>query len=201
MNRKVLKHFKKTDPVLYTAAVKAALGERTPRSSKFYFEDLVESIVSQQLSGKAASTIYERFKKLLPKGKITAESILKVKGEDIRTCGVSNAKVSYIKDLAQKIKSKEVHLEKLAQMKDGEIIEELTKVKGIGRWTAEMFLMFTLNRPDVFSHGDLGLNSAIKRLYKLENPTKEEIAAITIKWSPYRTFASRVLWKSLDAKG
>jgi DNA-3-methyladenine glycosylase II len=192
-------HFKKADPILHAVLEKIGeLEERKPQESDKYFEHLVDSIISQQLSGKAAATIFGRFVKLAPKGRITPENILKLKNEDIRACGVSNAKVSYIKDLAQKVKDKELNLKKLPEMEDEEVIAELTKVKGIGRWTAEMFLMFTLSRPDIFSHGDLGLKNAIKKIYQLENPTKEEVEAICSKWSPHKTVACRILWRSLD---
>lgn len=199
MRNDINSHFKKADPILHAVLEKIGkLEGREPQKAEKYFEHLVDSIISQQLSGKAAATIFGRFVSLVPNGKITPENTLKLKNEDIRACGVSNAKVSYIKDLAQKVKDKELNLKNLPEMEDEEVIAELTKVKGIGRWTAEMFLMFTLNRPDVFSHGDLGLKNAIKKIYQLEDPTREEIEAICSKWSPHRTVACRILWKSLD---
>ena len=108
-------------------------------------------------------------------------------------------KVKYIKDLAQKTLDKTLDLSKLTNMTDGDVLTELTKVKGIGPWTAEMFLMFTLGREDVFSHGDLGLKNAIKKLYGFKkDPSKKQVEKIVNKWSPYRTFACRILWKSLE---
>ncbi len=199
MKKVILNHFKKVDPIL--AQVITEIGEVPDfekKASDLYFLDLVESIVSQQLSGKAASTIFGRFVKLIPDGKVTPENILKMKDEDIREAGISYSKIKYIKDLAEKVQSGELDLLGLEEMEDEVIITELTKVKGIGRWTAEMFLMFALAREDVFSHGDLGLNNAIKRIYKLENPSKEEIEIIVEKWKPFRSYAARVLWKSLN---
>mgnify|MGYP001566854940 CR=1 FL=1 len=199
LNKAAREHFKKTDPILYKALEKVGKVEMDkPRSPKVYFEHLVRSIVFQQLSGKAANTIYSRFMALLPKGKVTPETILKLSDEEIRGAGISGQKMGYIRDLSQKVKDKEVDLNNLQNLSDEEVISELTKVKGIGRWTAEMFLMFTLTRPDIFSHGDLGLRNAIKMLYKLENPTQEQVELICAKWSPHRTYACRILWESLD---
>ena len=192
-------HFKKTDKIIYQALEKIGEIESIGlRNASDYFIALCDEIVSQQLSIKVSDVIFGRFKMLFPKGKITAEGVLKLSHEQLRGVGMSNAKAKYIRDLAEKVEQKEVHLEKLKNMSDEEVIVELTKIKGIGRWTAEMFLMFTLGREDIFSHGDLGLKNAIIRLYKIENPTKEEIEKIVIKWSPYRTYACRILWESLD---
>ncbi len=202
MNQKIVNHFKKVDPILYKA-----LGKVLKAHGKFnngivlpenYFEVLCESIVGQQLSVKAGDTIFGRFKKLFKDGVVTPKAILKIKPEKIRECGLSNAKVTYVQDLAKKISGGEVELEKLNELSDEEVIVELTKIKGIGRWTAEMFLMFSLGREDVFSHGDLGLRNAIKKLYSLEDPTVKQVEEIVVKWSPFRTYASRVLWRSLD---
>lgn len=194
-------HFQKNDAVLFAALEKVGTIEIiTLRNTTDYFTALCDEIVSQQLSIKVADVIFGRFKKLFPKEKITTQGVLGLTHEQLRGVGMSHAKAKYMKDLAEKVESKEVHLEKLSSMENEAVIEELTKIKGIGRWTAEMFLMFTLGREDIFSHGDLGLKNAIKKLYNLENPTKEEIEAIVIKWSPYRTYACRILWNSLDNK-
>ena len=168
------------------------------RKSDEYFISLCSEIICQQLSGRVADVIFERFLNLFPRKKIKPEFILKLKHEDLRSAGMSNAKAGFIMDLAQKIHANEVQLAQLIHLENEEAIKELTKIKGIGPWTAEMFLMFTLGREDIFSHGDLGLKNAIKKLYKLENPDKEQIETITIKWSPYRTYACRILWKSLE---
>lgn len=194
---KALNHFKKVDPILYSVAVKVILEERA--KSTDYFIDLVESIVSQQLSIKASDTIFGRFKKLFPGGKITPEETLKLDDEKIRECGISYSKIKYIKGIAQAVVDKTIELDQLDSLTDEEVILEMVKLKGVGVWTAEMFLMFTLARPDVFSAGDLGLQNAIVKLYGFKNkPTKDELLEISEKWAPYRTTASRILWRSLD---
>lgn len=168
------------------------------KSRRTHFEALVEAIVSQQLSVKAADTIFFRFVALF--GKFPKpEQILKMKDSKLREVGLSYQKISYIKDLATKVLSKDLKLNTLSRLDNEAVINELVKVKGIGRWTAEMFLMFSLLRPDVFSSGDLGLRNAIIKLYKLKKPpTEKQLERITKKWSPHRTTASRYLWKSLN---
>lgn len=159
-----------------------------PIKKSKYFEDLVDAICSQQLSGKAAKTIFKRVKSLLVK--ITPESILSKTDQQLRDCGLSWQKVSYIKDLANKTVSGDLSIAGLDKLSDEEVIVELIKVKGIGRWTAEMFLMFSLARPDILPKDDLGINKALKNLKIVENDTE--------KWKPYRTVASWYLWRSLE---
>ncbi len=161
-------------------------GIRKQYKSK-YFTDLVDAITSQQLSGKASATIFNRIKNLCA-GKITAKKLLKVDTDDLRKCGLSYQKCSYVKDLADKVIKKELQIKKLDELPDKEVISELVAVKGIGRWTAEMFLMFSLARPDVFPTGDLGINKVMERL-KLKNSNR---------WKPYRTVACWYLWRSLE---
>lgn len=192
-----LKHFKKVDPVLYSIAIKIKLEERG--KSEDYFIDLVESIISQQLSIKAADTIFGRFKKLFPKEKITPEYLLTIDDQKVRKCGISFSKIKYIKGIAQAIIDKQIDLKALEKMSDEDVILELVRLKGIGLWTAEMYLMFSLKRPDIFSAGDLGLQNAIIRIYNLDKkPKKEKLLEISAVWAPYRTTASRILWKSLE---
>ena len=169
------------------------------RSKSNYFEDLVASIVEQQLSGKAAKTIFSRVKTLLIKhGKtITPEAVLKVKDDKLRECGMSWSKVSYIKDLAKKVKSKEVDIKKIDKLSDEQIIDELIRVKGIGRWTAEMFLMFTLARPDVFPLDDLGIRKGMDKLFK-KKLSREDMSKLAENWKPFRTTASWYIWRVLD---
>jgi len=212
MSKKIFDHFQKADPVLYEVLllVHKEHGDKVfelKKPEESLFETLCESIVSQQLSVKAGDTIFGRVLDLLPKRKLTPENILKQKGEDLRGAGLSWGKVSYLKDLAQKVRDKEVDLEKLDELTEEEAIAELTKIKGIGKWTAEMFLMFALGREDVFSHGDVGLQNAIKKIYKDRLPFDTEgkwkydptlVEEIIIKWSPYRTIAARILWRSLS---
>ena len=199
MDKKALIHFKRNDPILHSVALSVELKELVKPND--YFVDLVESIISQQLSGRAADTIFGRLKKLFPKGKITPKYLLKISDQAIREAGISFGKIKYIKGVAQKIANKELDLRKLENMADKEVIEELVKIKGVGPWTAEMFLMFTLVREDIFSAGDLGLQNAIIKHYKLKGkPTREKLLKISSKWSPHRSLASRILWKSLEIK-
>lgn len=190
-----LKHFKKVDPLLYSLA--ESIDPIVLEKSSDHFVRLVRSIVGQQLSIKAASTIFSRFEKLFKKG-ITAEAILRLSDGKIRDCGISYPKIKYIKDLSEKVRDKELLLDTFEHADELTIIENLTKVKGIGTWSAEMFLMFALARPDVFSAGDLGLKNAIIKLYGLKNPTEKELLKLSKKWSPYRTYACRILWESLN---
>ena len=199
MKDKALLHFKKVDPKLYEVSLQVQLNEQAKPED--YFVDLVDSIISQQLSGKAAATIFGRFKKLFSNGQITVSKLIKLDDEQIRQAGISYSKIKYIKGIAEEIKNKKLNLENLENLTDGEVIEELIKLKGVGVWTAEMFLMFTLQRDDIFSAGDLGLQNAMIKLYKLKDkPGKEELVKLSSKWSPHRTFASRILWRSLELK-
>jgi DNA-3-methyladenine glycosylase II len=165
-----------------------------------YFSTLVESICAQQLSSKVADTIIGRIRALAGnKARIEAEDILSIPDQALRDAGLSWGKVSYVKDLAQKVAGGEVHLANIATMDDEEIIKELTLVKGIGRWTAEMFLMFSLARPDVFAVGDYGLQVALKRLYNLPDlPKPIPMRELAEPWRPYRSYASLYLWRVLS---
>jgi DNA-3-methyladenine glycosylase II len=196
MYDKALAHFKKSDPILYKASIAIEFQEINPVAN--HFLKLVRSIIGQQLSVKAASTIFSRFEKLFPKEKITPERILKMDKEKIRSCGVSYSKIEYIKDLSKKVVDKNLDLANIDTLDNKTVIEKLTMVKGIGPWSAEMFLMFSLARPDVFSTGDLGLKNAIKKLYKIDKISNEDLITISAKWSPYRTYACMILWQSLD---
>ncbi len=195
---KALKHFKENDPILYSLALKVELNE--PAKTNDLFFDLVDSIIQQQLSEKAGATISKRFVKLFPNEKVTPENVLKISDEKIRGAGLSYSKIKYIKGIAKEINEGRLDLASMDGLKDEEVIAELIKQHGIGNWTAEMFLMFTLQRPDVFSLGDLGLKNAISRHYKLDNITKEKMTEISAKWTPYRTIACRILWRSLELK-
>lgn len=199
MDKKVIAHFKKADPIIF--GLFGQIGPLGPaRRSDNLFEELCESIVSQQLSVKASDTIFNRFKDLFPNQNLDPKFLLSIPHNTLRGIGLSNAKAMYVKDLAEKVSNNEVDLNKLDSLSDQEVIDALVWIKGIGKWTAEMFLMFTLDRPNIFSVGDLGLKNAMRRWYKLENPTDAELIAIADKWDPHRTIACRVLWKSLDLK-
>ena len=165
-----------------------------------HFRSLVVAIVNQQLSGKAAATILKRFTALFAGKKFPKpEVVLAMPPAKMRKAGLSKMKVSFLKDLARNVLSGGVNFKKMPHMSDEEVIEHLTNVKGIGRWTAEMFLMFSLGRDDVFSYGDLGLRNAMQRIYGLKkHPTPKQAEKISAAWSPYRTLASRYLWASVD---
>lgn len=164
-----------------------------------YFEALVEAIVSQQLSIKAADTIFARFAALTPGKKFpTPREVFAMPTAKLRACGLSRMKVSFIKDLARKTLDGSLNFKTIDTLSDEEVIEHLTSVKGIGRWTAEMFLIFSLRHDDVFSYGDLGLRNAMQRIYNMKKPpTPRQAEKITARWKPYRSLGSRYLWASL----
>ena len=200
MNKKILNHFKKHDPLLYSCAIKVGELEVIKKDKpENYFFRLSREIICQQLSGKAGEAIFNRFKKLFPNGLVTALDILSISHGRLRASGMSHAKARYVRNLAEAIIHGDLPILHLDLMADEEILKVLTKVKGIGPWTAQMFLMFTLGRKDIFSHGDLGLKKGIMKVYKLKTePTKNQTEKIIIKWSPYKTYASRILWASLE---
>src|SRR3989338_81354 len=191
--KKVKSHLKKVDPIIYAVMEKMDLGEWFDRPKRDYFIALCREIIGQQLSGKAADSIFARFTKLFPKKQITPDKILKLTDQQIRDVGTSWAKVRSLKDLALQVKTKRINLNKLDQLSDEAAMVELIKIKGIGPWTAEMFLIFTLKRENVFSQGDLGLNKAFKKLYGQRLPE-----TVIRHWSPYKSFGSLALWHSLD---
>lgn len=189
-------HLKKHDKKLAEVISKVDLKSLAEVTN--HFQSLVESIISQQLSVKAADTITNRFVALFPRKKFPSpQDILKTKDSIIRSVGISGQKISYIKNIAKA----ELDFKEIDKMSDEEVIIELTKIKGIGQWTAEMFLMFSLQRDDVFSYGDLGLRNAMKNIYGLrKHPTIQKAEKISGAWKPYRTLACRYLWASLDNK-
>lgn len=197
MYKSALLHFKISDPILYETSRTVEPFELQVHPNPFL--RLTRSIIGQQLSVKAAATIFERFENLFEKKDIKPDGLLKIPDEKLRTAGISYQKISYLKDLAQKVLNKQVELNKLAEFGSEIIIEELIRIKGIGRWTAEMFLIFTLGRPDIFSFGDLGLQNAIKKLYKMKDkPTHKQMEKLSKKWTPFKTYAAMILWRSLD---
>lgn len=200
MDKHIIDHFRRSDPILYSILETIKSIKPLSKSDNF-FSDLCEAIINQQLSDKAARTIFNKFKKLFSQEIITAEKLLKIPDKKIREVGTSWKKVTFMKGLADKVIKKEINLEKLEDLGDQEIIIQLTKLHGIGRWTAEMFLMFSLGREDVFSAGDLGLRRAMQKMYKLKTePTLKQIEKISKKWSPYRTYAALILWRISDGK-
>ena len=193
-------HLKRRDPVLANIISQIKLEERKPH--KRYFEALAGAIISQQLSTKAAETIRKRFIALFIGARFpSAEQVLRKPDKTLRKAGLSFQKIGYIKSLAKSVSIGDIKFQNFFKMTDEEIIGRLVLVKGIGRWTAEMFLMFCLGRPDVFSHGDLGLKNAIKKWYKLDmNKHPKKYRLLVESWSPHRTTAARYLWASLELK-
>jgi DNA-3-methyladenine glycosylase II len=174
------------------------VGDYQIKKRNNHFAVLVESIISQQLASAAAEAIFARFKKLYPKFP-TASQILDTKDIKLRSAGLSGMKIEYLKDLAQKIEDGKLKIRSLSKMTDDEIIEHLTQVKGIGRWTAEMFLIFSLGRLDVLPIGDLGLRKGVQMAFSLsELPKPKEVEKIGMRWKPYRSVATWYLWKSLQ---
>ncbi len=162
------------------------------------FLEICGSIIGQQLSVKAGNTIEQRFLSLYADKNPTPMQVLNTDDEKLRTCGLSYAKIKYVKGVCESIINQEIDFESMRTWPDEEVIESLIKLKGIGRWTAEMFLMFSYGREDVFSLGDLGLRNAVSRLYGVNRDDLLAIETISQKWKPYRSLASRYLWKSLD---
>jgi len=165
-----------------------------------HFSALVRAIVFQQLSTKAASTIYSRMVALLANSELTPEALAALSDEQLRSAGISRQKGGYLRDLCAKVLAGVVPLDDLEHMADEQVIEALTKIKGIGRWSAEMFLMFRLHRPDVLPLGDLGIMNAVMKVYRLrKKPTPERLTRLGEAWRPYRSVASWYLWRSLGS--
>jgi len=160
---------------------------------------LLRSIVGQQLSTKAARTIYERMLALFDGKTPTPQQLLDADPDAIRAAGLSRPKISYLRSLAEHVISGELELDRLGEMPDEDVTREVTAVKGLGQWTADMFLIFHLGRPDVLPVGDLGVRRAAERAYGLEViPSAEDLEALGERWRPYRSVASMYLWRSLD---
>jgi DNA-3-methyladenine glycosylase II len=163
------------------------------------FSALVRTITAQQISTKAAATIHGRLVSLMPSGIATPEALLTITDEQLRAAGLSRQKSAYLRDLGLKVTSGDLPIHALEKLTDEEVIEAIVKVKGLGRWSAEMFLMFRMRRPDVLPVDDLGIVTAIQRLYRLrKKPKADRIRKIGEAWRPYRTVACWYLWRSLE---
>lgn len=193
--RASLNHLRATDPVMRQLIDQVGgFGLKLERR-RFYM--LARSIVWQQISTAAARSIWRRLELLA--GRISPETIVPLTPDQLRTAGISAQKAAYLLDLARKVLDGEVRLEGLPKLDDDEIVQELVKVKGIGVWTAQMFLIFSLGRLDIFPHADLGIRTALRNLYGLnELPDKERSHEIAKTWRPYATVASWYCWRSLD---
>ncbi len=194
------KHLLKNDKTLSKIIKKVGNCNLKPHND--YFISLVDAIVSQQLSVKAAASIFKKFSNHF-ENEITPNKIIETDHEILRSLGLSNAKAKYVKDLCEKVLDKTVDVENMNHLSDEEITNELVKVKGIGVWTAHMFLIFTLGRLNVLPVGDLGIKKAVMNLYGFETlPSEKDVLEISVKnnWSPYNSVASWYLWRSLENK-
>jgi DNA-3-methyladenine glycosylase II len=221
--RKAVLHLKKSDPLM--RAIIERVGPCRMEFGEPTFHSLAEAIVYQQLNGKAAATIFKRFTALTG-DPVTPEGILRLSAEHLRAVGLSKQKSSYLFDMAERAHRGELDFSKLAEMTDDEVIQHLTQVKGVGVWTAHMFLMFTLQRANVLPIGDFGIRVAMHKHYleraakkkngagkrtnkktlakapkvKITLPTPEQMEKIAKRWEPYRSIACWYLWRSLDTK-
>lgn len=196
--RKAINHLKKSDPVL--RAIIERVGPCRMEFGEPAFHSLAEAIVYQQLNGKAAETIFKRFAALAGEP-VTPEGIAKLTDEQLRSVGLSKQKASYLRDMAERALRGELDFTRLPELTDDEVIKHLTQVKGVGVWTAHMFLMFTLRRPNILPTGDFGVQMAIKKHYnKRKVPKPLQMEKIAKSWEPYRSIACWYLWRSLDIK-
>src|SRR6266849_559203 len=190
-------HIRKNDPTLRPILDARGLIKFKPQGQPF--ESLVESILSQQLAGSAADAIIKKVRGLFPEGVLEASRVRRIDGKKLRAAGVSPQKLTYLKDLSLRVVEKRLDLEALSSLQDEEIVRVLDEVKGIGPWTAHMFLIFTLGRPDVLPVDDYGIKASVQRVYGLDElPKKAIIEKIAEGWHPYCTVASLYLWHSRD---
>lgn len=192
-------HLRRVDPVLGQLIDRVGRIPPAPRTEGTHFGAIARAIVFQQLSGRAAGTIHGRFETLFGGRSPTAEELLATPDEELRAAGLSRAKVIYIKDLAHRVVDGVLPIDRLDTLEDAALLEALTGVKGIGRWTAQMFLLFRLGRPNVLPDLDLGIRKAIQHVYRLRRtPTPQEVLARGAAWSPDASFAAWYLWRSLE---
>jgi DNA-3-methyladenine glycosylase II len=196
--RRARTHLRKVDPVI--AKVMDTVGPYRPgdRTGGSHFHALIRAMVFQQLSGKAATTILHRFLDLYPNRTPTPAEILATSDAQLRAVGLSRQKIGYVRDLSTRLQNGELPLDHVDTLGDAELIAHLVQVKGIGKWTAQMFLMFKLGRVDVLPELDLGIQNAIKRAYRKRKVTPKDVLRIGAKWTPYSSIACWYLWRSLD---
>lgn len=195
---RAISHLKKADPVI--SAIIKRVGSYRMEFGSPEFHSLAEAIIYQQLNGKAAATIFKRFAAIAGEP-LTPAGILKLTAAEMRSVGLSKQKSSCLKDMAERAASGTLDFTCLPEMRDDEVIQHLTQVKGVGIWTAHMFLMFTLRRPNVLPTGDYGIRMAMKKHYrKRKLPTPAQMEKIAKPWEPYRSVACWYLWRSLDIK-
>jgi DNA-3-methyladenine glycosylase II len=194
--KEAIQHLRSSDPIL--SEIIDRVGEYRIEFRAPEFETLVKSIIYQQLSGRAASVIFGRLTQAVG-GSLTPANVLQLRPARMRKLGLSTQKTAYIRDLARHTRDGRVVFEELPDLPDQAVLERLTQVKGIGSWTAHMFLIFALRRPDILPTGDLGIRNAIRKAYGLaELPLPAEVEMLALKWRPYCTVASWYLWRSLE---
>jgi 3-methyladenine DNA glycosylase/8-oxoguanine DNA glycosylase len=199
--RRARAHLKRVDPVMGRLIAEVGPFRPADRTGGSHLNALLRAIVFQQLSGKAATTIFNRFLALFPDGTPTAAAIIALSDPQLRAVGLSRQKIGYLRDLSTKVETGALPLDHVHTLGDAELIEHLVQVKGIGRWTAQMFLMFKLGRPDVLPDLDLGIQNAIKRAYKKRKVRPKDVLRIGAVWTPYSSIACWYLWRSLDNEG
>jgi 3-methyladenine DNA glycosylase/8-oxoguanine DNA glycosylase len=196
---KALKHLRAVDPALARVIARVGPYRLVPDVRRSHFAALARSIIYQQLSTKAATTIHGRVVTALGPGGMRAANVLAASDEVLRGAGLSAQKISYLRDLAARVADGRLPTAKLARLDDAEVTRVLVEVKGIGEWTAQMYLMFRLGRPDVLPTGDLGIQMAVQKVYGLRaRATPTEVARIGATWAPYRSVATWYLWRSLE---
>ncbi|MFL6416535.1 MAG: DNA-3-methyladenine glycosylase family protein [Bryobacteraceae bacterium] len=194
-----LLHLKTADPIL--AEIIAKVGPYRLMTRKATFETLAKSITFQQLSGKAAGTIFARLKQAAGGRQLSPRRFLRLSEEELRACGLSRQKIASITDLAERSVRRDIQFSRLRELNDEEIIELLCRVRGVGVWTVQMFLMFALERPNIMPLSDLGIRNAVQKAYKLAAaPKPADLARIAEKWHPYRSVATWYLWRSLEGQ-
>ena len=200
VGRKAIAHLRKVDPTLGEVIDRIGSYKGWPSGNGTHFDAVARSIVFQQLSGKAAGTIHGRFQGLYGGRTPQPEELATTSDEQLRSIGLSRQKSAYLKDLGARVASGQLPIETLHELTDEEIITALTQVKGVGRWTAQMFLMFRLGRLDVLPDLDLGIQKGMQKAYRLRKlPTPERVKKIGAKWAPYRSIGSWYMWRLLDS--
>jgi DNA-3-methyladenine glycosylase II len=197
--RRAVTHLKRADPKLARVITDVGPCRMTVRAEGTHFEAVARAIVFQQLSGKAAGTIHRRFHGLYGDRAPEPHELLATSDETLRGVGLSRQKIGYLRDLADRVAAGDVPLDHIETLGDDDVVAALTRVKGVGRWTAQMFLMFRLGRPDVLPDLDLGVQTAIQRAYRLrKRPSPKDVLRIGAPWAPWRSVASWYLWRSLE---
>jgi DNA-3-methyladenine glycosylase II len=201
MHRKALRHLRSADPVLESVIARVGPCRLRPATEGTHFDFVARSIIYQQLSTRAAATIYGRVAALCRGPHLTAAALRDLPEQDLRAAGLSRQKLAYLRDLAARTLAGDLDPEDLGHLPDEDVSRQLVQVKGVGVWTAQMFLMFRLGRQDILPVSDLGIRKAVQRAYRLRKlPEPNRVSRIGAPWAPYRTVASWYLWRLLDAE-